>query len=102
MVNKYHAKKTTIDGIRFDSQREGRRYLDLKLLLRGKVISGLKLQVRFPLTINGFKICDYIADFTYEENGEQIIEDCKGMRTYHYKLKKKLMFAIYNITIKET
>lgn len=46
--------------------------------------------------------CDYIADFVYYENGKRIVEDCKGMRTDVYKIKRKLMLEKYNISIKET
>lgn len=31
---KYHAKKTGLDGLTFDSQKEARRYAELKLLER--------------------------------------------------------------------
>jgi len=35
----------------------------------------------------------YYADFVYTEKGKLIIEDCKGMKTQVYKLKKKLLLA---------
>ena len=31
-----------------------------------------------------------------------VVEDCKGMRTDVYKIKRKLMLEKYNISIKET
>ena len=37
-MNKYHAIKTTVDGITFDSRAEARRYRELKLLERAGVI----------------------------------------------------------------
>ena len=43
-----------------------------------------------------------MADFTYYENGEYVVEDCKGYRTDTYKLKKKLMLWVHGIRIKET
>ena len=47
--------------------------------------------------------CSYIADFVYDlPDGGTVIEDCKGMRTPAYKIKKKLMLHIHGIQIKES
>lgn len=44
-----------------------------------------------------------MADFVYTtEDGAQIIEDVKGMKTDVYKLKKKLMKELRGIEILET
>ena len=43
----------------------------------------------------------YVADFMYEENGQQVIEDAKGVRTKEYILKRKLMLYRYGIRIRE-
>jgi hypothetical protein len=44
----------------------------------------------------------YIADFTYfEKDGQQVIEDVKGVRTPVYRLKKKIIEAEYGIAITE-
>jgi len=94
--NKYGAKKITIDGIVFASTKEGTRYSELKLLLKAKKISNLQLQVKFPIVVEGKKICTYIADFTYcEPPLLPVIEDVKGMRTAIFNLKWKLMQAVY-------
>jgi len=101
-LNKYHNKKTTIDGIVFASKREANRYLELKLLELVKEISKLELQVPYVLSVNGEKICRYIADFEYmDKRGNVITEDVKGVKTAVYQLKKKLMKAIYGIDILE-
>lgn len=118
-ANKYHNRKVTVDGITFDSTKECRRYLDLKLLERCGKISNLELQKRFELipaqyepsrvgvrggTIKG-KLLEravaYIADFVYIENGKLVVEDTKGMRTAEYKIKRKLMLYKYGIRIRE-
>jgi hypothetical protein len=102
-VSKYRNKPTEVDGIRFASKREAGRYQELRLLERAKAIQGLQLQVRYPLKINDQLICTYIADFTYLENGCQlIVEDSKGHLTREYKIKKKMMKALYQIEIRET
>lgn len=104
-AHKYKAVKTVVDGITFPSKKEASRYSQLKLLERAGKISNLVVTgkaKRFSLVVNGIKICDYIADFLYTENGQPVVEDVKGMRTREYKLKKKLMLACHGIEIRET
>lgn len=103
--NKYRNKKITIDGISFDSTKEAKRWQELKLLERGGVISELERQIKFPFKINGELICTYICDFSYVENGRHIIEDVKSSYTAKlpvYRIKKKLLKAIYGLEIIET
>jgi hypothetical protein len=100
-VNKYRAIRTEVDGIMFASKKEAMRYKELKFLLQEQRISDLVLQPKFPIEVNGKKICTYIADFIYNEDGIQVVEDVKGVKTSVYRIKKKLTEAIYNITIKE-
>lgn len=104
MKNKYRAKKVVIDGFTFDSGKEGRRYLELKLLVRSGDIRDLELQVRFDFEHNGVNLGFYKADFTYSETLpiKHITEDVKGMKTPVYNLKKKMMKAFHNIEILET
>ena len=107
MANKFHAKKVTYDGVTFDSTKEGNRYLNLKLLERGKKISNLELQPRFDIIVNGHNCGFYKADFRYYdmECGQTIIEDVKGLKSgaaYQiFRLKKKLVEAIYKVKINE-
>jgi hypothetical protein len=102
--NKYKAIKTEVDGITFDSKKEARRYQDLKLLEKSGAISKLILQPSLRIEVNGVKVCDYRADFSYYDNGtnKRIWEDVKGVKTSIYRLKKKLVFALYGIEILET
>lgn len=101
---KYGAQKTTIDGITFDSKKESERYAQLKLMERAGEIVNLFCQVEFSIDVEGVHICNYVADFSYEDtrNGNQVVEDCKGYKTTVYRLKKKLMWACHEIKIKET
>lgn len=103
--NKYNAKKTTVDGIVFDSIIEGNRYCELKLLQRAGQISDLKWQVPFVLfekSEHGRKLV-YKADFTYMQNGQLVVEDTKSKatKTQVYKLKKRILAEKYGIVIKE-
>ena len=103
--NKYGAIKTVVDGIKFDSKAEARRYGQLKVLKHTGVIWDLELQPKFPVVVEGKKICTYKADFSYVENGKRIVEDVKSPITAKhpvYRIKKKLVEAIYGIEIKET
>lgn len=100
--NKYRAVKTELDGIVFDSKREANRYSELKLLLRAGTITELHIQPAFDVAVNGVPICRYIADFRYTAlDGKVTVEDVKGMRTPAYRLKKKLVEALYGIRILE-
>lgn len=102
-MSKYHAIKTEVDGYVFDSKKEAARYSELKLAEISGDISDLELQPRFPIIINETKICTYIADFRYKErDGKEIVEDCKGMRTAVYRLKKKLVLAVHGVEIFES
>lgn len=99
---KYKAEKTSAFGLVFDSKKEANRFGELKILERRDEISALEVQPEFLIEINGVKICKYIADFQYKEKGKTIVEDCKGVKTPAYRLKKKLMRAVFGIQIRET
>lgn len=100
--NKFNAKRTEVDGFVFHSKKEAQRYGQLKMLEQTGQISNLKLQVPYPLKVNGALITTYIADFVYDEDGREVVEDVKGKRTPEYKIKKKLMLAVLKIAIFET
>lgn len=100
-TSKYNAKKVRIDGILFDSKLEGNRYLELKQLLSLGVISDLETHKKYPLIVNGLEVTTYEADFVYKKNGIEVLEDTKGFLTKEYKIKKKLMKAIYDKDIIE-
>ena len=99
--NKFGAKPTVVDDIRFDSALEAKRWSTLQLMQRAGMISHLDRQKPYPLVVNGNLITTYIADYVYQENSFTIVEDAKGKRTPAYKLKVKLMKAIYGIVIRE-
>jgi hypothetical protein len=104
--NKYHNKKVVIDGITFDSVKEGSRWQELKLLEKAGEIVGLTRQVKIELVpkSNLFRASYYVADFVYFDKrlGKTIYEDVKGMKTDVYKLKKKILYWRHGIEIKET
>ena len=97
-MNKYHAQKTLLEGIKFDSRHEAERYAELKLLQRAGKIRNLRCQVPFELVPkqDGERAVKYIADFVYEENGSMVVEDAKGFRPKDYIIKRKLMYGTKN------
>jgi Protein of unknown function (DUF1064) len=109
-ANKYHARKCTVDGIRFDSMREAKRYQELKLLERAGTIRNLLLQPEYPILVTGptgatIQVGRYRADFWYVDvaTGAPVIEDakCPATRTTAYRLRKRLVEAIHGVTIRE-
>lgn len=109
-ASKYHARKTTVDDITFDSRREAYRYLVLKGMEEEGAIEDLRRQVRYELIpafdVEGrhYRPVFYVADFVYmdKETGKEVVEDVKGMRTDVYGLKSKLFARRYGMSIKET
>jgi hypothetical protein len=107
-MSKYRNVKTTLDGITFDSVKEAKRYAELRLLERAGQIFNLQRQVPFvliPKQVRDGKTIErpvvYKADFVYTENGQEIVEDTKGMRTKEYVIKRKLLLWQYGIQIRE-
>ena len=92
-------KVTSRDGQKFDSKKEYRRWLALKLAQSAGEIRFLRTQVRFDF--EGYEYPSgrtpyYVADFTYERKEPDgswvnIIEDVKGHRTASYMLKYAIM-----------
>lgn len=94
--SKFRNVGTMVDDIWFQSKAEGRRYSELKLLERAGAITHLRLQPRYPLFVDGIKICEYRADFSYVIPGKGMTtEDVKGVETEVFKIKRKLFEAIY-------
>lgn len=101
--SKYRAKKTEVEGIVFDSKKEAERYQSLRLLERCGAIKNLKRQIPFLLiekSVYG-RAVKYVADFVYEEDGVEVVEDVKGYKTDVYKLKRRMMAEKYGIVIRE-
>ena len=110
-MNKYFNKKVIVNGIKFDSKKEAKRFQELMILKKAGLIKELELQKIFELqpkyTNNKgehIRAITYKADFFYYDNHlkQYIVEDTKGFKTDVYKLKKKLFEYQYpNLTIEE-
>lgn len=111
------------DGQKFDSKKELARYNELVKMEKEGKIWNLRRQVRYVLLQSIYedvpvqlkykvkykRVClfretAYIADFVYDQDGAEVVEDVKASQWFQdpvYKLKKKLMYMIHNIKIKE-
>ncbi len=95
---KFHNRPVVVDGVRFDSAGESRRWAELQLLERAGQIRNLERQKRIPLVVEGVKICDVVIDAIYFEGQRRVAEDYKSEYTRKlpvWRLKKKLLAALY-------
>lgn len=121
---KYGNKKVIVDGILFDSKKEGMRWLVLKDALVNGTITDLERQVKVELipqikeeVVKHLKTKDkiemrvaqkainYVCDFRYFKNGQEIFEDVKASpKTASldkvFLLKEKLFFWKFGFSIK--
>lgn len=97
-------KPTEIDGIKFGSRSEARRYQELRLLEKAGAVMDLRVHPKLPLVVNGQKIGRgaITLDFSYLENGVLIYEDFKGIDTRESKLRRQVCEAVNGIKIRVT
>ena len=100
-MRKYRNQPVIIDGIKFDSKAEGRRYGELVLREAAGDISELECHPRYAIEVQGQKVCTYVADFRYRDaSGAVIVEDVKGAPpTPLFRLKAKLLLACHGIAV---
>ena len=109
MKNKFNAKKVKYKDITFDSIKEYRYYLKLEQLKKAtdkkERVFDIELQPRYDIIVNKIKIGFYKADFKVYYTDRIEIIDVKGLKkgsAYQlFRLKKKLVEALYNIKIIE-
>lgn len=118
--NKYGNHKIIVGKTVYDSQAEAIRGEELRALEAAGEIYNLRRQVPFELLpaqrepdktgkrggkIKGKLIeraVSYVADFVYiTKDGDEIVEDVKGMRTKEYILKRKMMLYFHGIHVVE-
>lgn len=103
-MNKFGAIATTVDGIRFDSLREARRWGELRLLEKAGEIRNLTRQVAIPLmgqngplkTRTG-KHMRLTVDFVYEDRRlgwARVYKDAKGKPTRDYEVRRAVAQAM--------
>lgn len=92
--NKYGAAKQEYDGYNYDSRMEASQAMELDFRLKAKEFVKWERQVRLDLTAHGMHVCYYKMDFviTHHDGHKEYIE-VKGMKTYAWQIKWKLLKA---------
>ena len=104
--SKYRNQRVEFDGLHFDSKAERDYYQGLLWREKAGEVRDIRLQPAFPIIVNGVKVATYKADFQFTEcaTGEDIVADKKSPITRKnptYRLKKKLVEALYHIQVRE-
>lgn len=98
---KYNAKPTMVDGLRFASTAEARRWSELRFCEMARTISKLQRQVPFVLyTRTGAPLHKIVVDFVYVENDKTIAEDVKGVITDLARAKLNHLAADYDVEVR--
>lgn len=120
---KYRAKKVVYDGIEFDSETEGKRYLTLKQAQEAGLISDLELQPKYIIlpAIKGTRVkhfkripdrieeytiqqpSRYTADFRYIKDSQIVVEEVKGSKwniSRDFPLRKRMLRYFHGIDVK--
>ena len=111
--SKYRNVRVSVQGQKFDSQREADQFLALRAREAGGEISQLRCQVQFDLEcpiystrtgalIQCATVSRYVADFTWRDRDDVLhVADAKGVRTKEYRLKAKWMNLQFGIVVEE-
>lgn len=105
--SKYKNVKTTriIDGqaVVLDSKAEAKFYDDLLIRHRKGEVCLITVHPVYEIAVHGKKIGKYVADFSFlekrtigkAESWQQVTVDVKGVQTAAFRLKWKLVKALY-------
>jgi hypothetical protein len=92
MNNYYKVKKS--GG--YDSKFERTIAQELELRVKAGELKSFDEQVKIPLIVEGYKVCDYKIDFVaYRTDGVTEYIEAKGFPTQVFKIKWKLFEALY-------
>ena len=107
-MTKYNSRTTEIDGVKFSSLAEARRYGELKLMQNVGQITHLtchpkfELQPAFRSQGKWYSAVRYTADFSYRCNGgDTVVEEVKSTATMTtaYSIRKRLFLYKYGSTL---
>jgi len=98
LKHKFRAIPTELDGIKFASRKEAKRYRELRLLEKSGELLFFLRQVPFHLPANVKYVCDFLC---FWKDETVTVEDVKGIKTPLYILKKKQVEATYPVSITE-
>ncbi len=91
-----NARKREVEGKIYDSGFEAEEAQELSLRQKAGDIKSWERQVRIPLIVNDYHICNYYIDFIVHHNdGTTEYIEVKGYATDVWKLKWKIFEALY-------
>lgn len=91
------AKKVKVGDYVYDSRFEGQYAQELAIRKIAGEIKDWERQVKIPLDVNGYHICNYYIDFVvYHNDGTIEYMECKGIPSDTWRLKWKLFEALYS------
>lgn len=96
MKNKYNAVPKRYNGRLYHSTLEADYAKVLDTLLKGKQLKIVEPQPKYRLDVNGHHIANIIPDFyVVDKDGQESIIEVKGKEQEVWKLKWRLMQALY-------
>ncbi len=94
--HKFNAQQTVIDGIKFSSRKEARRYADNKVRVQAGELLFFLRQVPVHLPGSTKLVVDFV-EFTAA--GTVHFVDTKGVETEVFKLKRRQVEELYPFTL---
>ena len=95
--SKYHNTTNVYNDQVYHSIKEANYAGELDLRIKAHDIKSWVRQVRIPLDVGGYHICNYIIDFVVTHNdGTLEYVEVKGFETDVWRLKWKLFEALYS------
>jgi len=92
-----NAKQQVYNGSRYQSGFEAEYAKELDLRVKAKDIKRWEKQVKIPLIVNGFLVCNYYIDFVvYHNDDTKEYVELKGAVFAVWALKWKLFEALYS------
>lgn len=97
--SKYGAVRSEYRGRTYDSALERNTAIFLDSFVRSGRISSVTPQHLIRISVGGKKVCDHVVDFlvTFPDGRRRFVE-AKGVPTDAWKLKRKLVEALYSDT----
>ncbi len=93
---KYHNKTNVYNDEVYHSLKEANYAAELDLRVKAHEIKKWERQVRIPLDVNNYHICNYIIDFIVTHNDDSLeYVEVKGFETDLWRMKWKLFEALY-------
>ncbi len=95
--NKFGNKKTDFNGVIYASKFEAAYAAELDLRKYAKEITGWEKQIPLDLKVNGQHITTYKIDFIVKyPDGHREFTETKGMETYEWRIKWRLLEALFD------